>query len=248
MPTRPQTWRFRTTYDGFEHGGLRTAVDLETSTPLSGAGRAIRVNGIILDEGDRPVGSFTRILASGGGHLRARHEAIHLEPEARGRGFARALHSHAEAVYRRMGIVFITMHAEHVGSLLWPRLGFDFDLRRLEGDDEQERRARAVLKLLSPRARKVPDLPRPSELLQAWRACDDPVRSAAAAEMLTRLPTAERLASRDLAGLLLDPAGIAEFDSGGSALGRQLMLGASWDGYKRLSPAGPASSTRERRP
>lgn len=44
---------------------------------------------------------------------------------------SRALHAHAEAVYIRMGVAYVTMHAEHVGSLLWPRLGLDFDLRRV---------------------------------------------------------------------------------------------------------------------
>ena len=246
MPTRPQTWRFRKTYEGFEHAGLRTAVDDETSTPLTRVGRAVRVNGAILDERGSAVGSFTRMLASGSGGLRARHEAIELAPAARGRGFARALHAHAEAVYRRMEIEFITMHAEHVGSLLWPRLGFDFDLRRVEGESERERRARVVLKLLSPRARRVADLPRPWELLQAWLACEEDARSAAAAAMLARLPTAERLADGDLAGLLLDPGALAAFDPGGTGLGRQLMLGASWDGYKSLRTVPPAGG--ERRP
>ena len=247
MPTRPQTWRFRTTYDGFEHAGLRTAVDMDASTPLSGVGQAVRVDGLILDERGRPVGEFTRLLASGREGLRARHERIELLPEARGRGFARALHAHAEAVYRRMEVSCITMHAEHVGSLLWPRLGFDFDLRRVEGEDERERRARAVLKLLSPRARKVEDLPRPADLLREWSASRDEKRSAAAAAMLARLPTPERVAAGDLDGLLLDPRAIAAFDADGTRLGARLMLGASWDGYKPLTPAPIPTGAGERR-
>ena len=168
MPTRPQYWRFRKIYDGFEHGGLRSEIDDGASTPLNRAGRFVRLEGYIVDEAGRRVGGYTRMLASGGEGLRARHEKIELERAYRGRGFARALHAHAETTYRRMGVAFVTMHAEHVGSLLWPRLGFDFDLRAVAGEDEATRRANAVLALLSPRARKVQGLPRPAELLATW--------------------------------------------------------------------------------
>jgi GNAT superfamily N-acetyltransferase len=133
MPTQPQVWRFSAIYDGFEHRGLRAEVDRDASTPLNRTGRVVRLEGHVLDERGRRVGHFTRMLASGGEGLRARHEKIDLAPEARGRGFARALHAHAEDTYRRMGVEFVTMHAENVGSLLWPRLGFDFD--RLLADE-----------------------------------------------------------------------------------------------------------------
>ena len=59
----------------------------------------MRVGGHILDEKGRRVGHFTRMLATGTDGLRARHEDIRLAEEARGRGFARALHMHAERVY-----------------------------------------------------------------------------------------------------------------------------------------------------
>lgn len=244
MPTRPQTWRFRSIYEGFEHGGLRTEVDLEGSTPLNRVGRAVRIEGRIRDEHGRQVGKFTRMLASGSDGLRARHEHLELDPAARGRGFARALHAHAEAVYIRMGVGHVTMHAEHVGSLLWPRLGFDFDLRRLEGDSERERRAHAVLNLLSPRARKVEGRPRPAETLAAWAASADPAERVAAAAMRARLPTRERLVAGDLQDLLLDPLALAGFDAEGTGLGRTLMLGASFDAYKALA----SQEEGERRP
>jgi len=234
VPTRPQTWRFQAIYSGFEHGGLRTEFDRESSTPLNRAGRVVRVGGHIVDERGRRVGHFTRMLATGSDGLRARHEEIRLAEEARGRGFARALHEHAEAVYIRMEVAYVTMHAEHVGSLLWPRLGFDFDLRRVEGETEEERRAHAVLRLLSPRARKVEGWPRPAEALAEWEASRDPARRAAVAELRSRLPTRARLAAGELSGLLLDPRSLGDFDAAGTGLGRTLMLGASWDGYKRL--------------
>ena len=234
MPTRPQVWRFRAIYDGFEHGGLRAEVDRDASTPLNRAGRVVRLEGHVLDERGHRVGHFTRMLASGGEGLRARHEKIDLAPEARGRGFARALHAHAEDTYRRMEVAFVTMHAENVGSLLWPRLGFDFDLRHMEGEDELERRARAVLKLLSPRARKVEGLPRPAELLAQWAASDDASRREAAAALRAVLPTAQRLEARELEGLLLHPLALGAFDAGGTRLGPTLMLGASWDAHKSL--------------
>ncbi|MDX6682409.1 MAG: hypothetical protein QOG94_2448 [Solirubrobacteraceae bacterium] len=235
MPTRPQVWRFRAIYDGFEHGGLRAEVDRDASTPLDRAGRVVRLEGLVLDEHGRRVGRFTRMLASGGEGLRARHEKIDLAPEARGRGFARALHAHAEDTYRRMGVGFVTMHAENVGSLLWPRLGFDFDLRYTDGEDELERRAHAVLKLLSPRARKVEGLPRPAELLAQWAASDDPSRREAAAALRALLPSTQRLHAGQLDGLLVHPLALGEFDAGGSGLGPTLMLGASWDAYKSLA-------------
>jgi GNAT superfamily N-acetyltransferase len=241
MPTRPQTWRFRSIYDGFEHADLRSEVDLEASTPLNRAGRVVRVGGHVVDAEGRRVGHFTRMLASGGDGLRARHEEIKLDPEVRGGGFARALHAHAEAVYARMGVAYITMHAEHVGSLLWPRLGFDFDLRRVAGDTDRERRARVVLKLLSPRARRVADLPRPAELLGRWEASDDPQERAAATAMRALLPTPERLARGELEGLLLDSRSLCEFDAQRTRLGRVLMLGASWDGYKAVPAPQPES-------
>ncbi|HEV7805160.1 MAG TPA: GNAT family N-acetyltransferase [Solirubrobacteraceae bacterium] len=234
MPTRPQVWRFLAIYDGFEHGGLRAEVDRDASTPLNRAGRVVRLEGRVVDERGRRVGHFTRMLASGGEGLRARHEKIVLEPEARGRGFARALHAHAEDTYRRMGVGFVTMHAENVGSLLWPRLGFDFDLRHMEGADELERRAHAVLKLLSPRARKVEGLPRPAELLARWAASDDATRRDAAAALRAVLPSAQRLQAGELDGLLLHPLALGEFHAGASGLGPTLMLGASWDAYKSL--------------
>ena len=234
MPTRPQTWRFQTIYSGFEHGGLRTEFDRETSTPINRAGRVVRVGGHILDERGKRVGHFTRMLASGPDGLRARHEEIRLAEEARGRGFARALHEHAEAVYIRMEVAYVTMHAEYVGSILWPRLGFDFDLRRVEGETEAQRRAHAVLRMLSPRARQVEGRARPAELLAAWEASRDPARRAAVAELRLRLPTRARLAAGELSGLLLDARSIGDFDAAGTGLGRELMLGASWDGYKRL--------------
>jgi len=174
------------------------------------------------------------VRATGAEGLRARHEELELDPAARGRGFARALHEHAEAAYVRMGARCITMHAEHVGSLLWPRLGFDFDLRHLDGGDEQARRVHAVLRLLAPRARKVAGRPRPAELLAQWAAATDPRRQSAAAELRARLPTAATLARREFAGLLLDPRALGEFDAHGTGIGRELMLGASWDGYKSL--------------
>jgi hypothetical protein len=174
------------------------------------------------------------MLATGTDGLRARHEEIRLAEEARGRGFARALHVHAEAVYIRMEVAYVTMHAEHVGSLLWPRLGFDFDLRRVEGETEAERRAHAVLRLMSPRARQVEGRPRPAEVLAAWEASGDPARRAAVAGMRERLPTRSELAAGELSGLLLDPRSLGDFDAAGTGLGRALMLGASWDGYKRL--------------
>lgn len=237
MPTRPQAWRFRTIFEGFEHAGLRTVVDPASSTPLNRVGRVTRVSGLILDDGGREAGRFTRMLASGGDGLRARHEHVELAPAARGRGFARALHAHAEAVYVRMGVGYVTMHAEHVGALLWPRLGFDFDLRRLDGETEAQRRAQAVLNLLSPRARRVdgpPARPRPAETLAAWAASGDRARVAAAAAMRARLPTRERLAAGELDGLLLDPLALAAFDAGATGLGTELMLGASFDAFKAL--------------
>jgi hypothetical protein len=234
MPTRPQTWRFQAIYSGFEHNGLRTEFDRETSTPIDRAGRVVRVGGHILDERGRRVGHFTRMLASGADGLRARHEDIRLAEEARGRGFARALHEHSEAVYIRMEVAYVTMHAEYVGSLLWPRLGFDFDLRRVDGETEVQRRAHAVLRLLSPRARKVEGQPRPAETLVAWAQSRDPARRAAVEALRAFLPTPERVAAGELSGLLLDPRSIGDFDAAESGLGRALMLGASWDGYKRL--------------
>jgi GNAT superfamily N-acetyltransferase len=235
MPTRPQVWRFRAIYDGFEHGGLRSVVDREKSTPLNRAGRAIRLEGDVVDERGRAVGHYTRMLASGGEGLRARHEKIDLAPEARGRGFARALHAHAEATYRRMDVLFVTMHAENVGSLLWPRLGFDFDLRQVEGEDELQRRAHAMLKLLSPRARKVEGRPRPAELLAQWAASEDAARREAVAALRALLPTPALIAKGSLDGLLLDPRSLGEYDAGGTGLGPTLMLGASWDAYKALA-------------
>lgn len=235
MPTRPQTWRFQAIYDGFEHGGLRTEVDRAASTPLNRVGRVVRIEGVIRDEHGRQVGRFTRMLASGGDGLRARHENIALDPAVRGRGFARALNDHVEAVYRRMEVAYVTMHAEHVGSLLWPKLGYDFDLRRLDGSTETERRAQAVLKLLSPRARTVADLPRPAELLARWAASADPAQRAAAAAMRALLPTPARLVGGGLDGLLLDPIALARFDADGTAIGRRLMLGSSFDAYKPLA-------------
>jgi hypothetical protein len=234
MPTRPQTWRFQAIYNGFEHAGLRTEFDREVSTPVNRAGRVVRVGGHILDERGRRVGHFTRMLATGTDGLRARHEEIKLAEEARGRGFARALHMHSERVYVRMEVAYVTMHAEHVGSLLWPRLGFDFDLRRIEGETEAQRRAHAVLRMLSPRARRVEGQPRPAEVMAAWEASDDPAQRAAVAALRDRLPTPPRIAAGELGGLLLDPRSLGDFDVAGTALGRTLMLGASWDGYKRL--------------
>lgn len=234
MPTRPQTWRFQAIYHGFEHGGLRTEFDRRTSTPVDRAGRVVRVGGHILTDDGRRVGHFTRMLATGTDGLRARHEEIRLAAEARGRGFARALHGHSEAVYVRMEVAYVTMHAESVGSLLWPRLGFDFDLRRVEGDTEMQRRAHAVLRMMSPRARKVEGQPRPAEVLAAWAQCGDPARRAAAAALRERLPTPARLPAGARSGLLLDPRSIGDFDADGTGLGTALMLGASWDGYKRL--------------
>lgn len=234
MPTRPQIWRFRAIYDGFEHGGLRAEVDRDKSTPLNRAGRVARLEGYVCDEGGRGVGQFTRMLASGGEGFRVRHEKVELDPAARGRGFARAMHQHAEDTYRRMGVLFITMHAENVGSLLWPRLGFDFDLRRVEGDSEAERRAHAVLKLLSVRARKVKGHPRPAELLMQWAASGDPAEREAAAAMRELLPTPERLAEGRLDDLLLDPLSLGAFDAGATGLGATLMRGASFDAFKPL--------------
>jgi len=107
MPTRPQIWRFRAIYDGFEHGGLRAEVDRDKSTPLNRAGRVARLEGFVCDEDGRRVGQFTRMLASGGEGFRVRHEKVELDPAARGRGFARAMHQHAEDNYRRMEVLFI---------------------------------------------------------------------------------------------------------------------------------------------
>jgi predicted GNAT family acetyltransferase len=238
MPTRPQFWRFRSIYEGFEHAGLRAGVDRDASTPLDRPGRAVRLEGFVIDENARHVGNFTRMLASGGEGLRVRHEKVELDPSARGRGFARALNAHAEEIYRRMGVAFVTMHAEDIGSLLWPRLGYDFDLRRVEGDSEAERRAHAVLKLLSPRARKVEGHPRPVELLVQWAASSDTAKREAAAALRARLPTPERLAAGDLDGLLLHPRDIGDFDAGKTGLGATLMRGASFDAFKALD--GPA--------
>ncbi len=235
MPTRPQTWRLRSIYDGFEHAGLRTQLDQSASTPIDRAGRVVRVSGHVLDETGAQVGHFTRLLASGPEGLRARHEKFELAPAARGRGFARALQAHAEAGYADLAVTCITMHAEHVGSLLWPRLGFDFDIRLVAGDSEQARRAHVVLKLLSPHARRVADLPRPAELLALWDDDDDPRRRAAAAALRARLPSPASLARGELDGLLLDPRSLGEFDAGATGIGRTLMLGASWDGHKPLS-------------
>ena len=246
MPTRPQTWRFQAIYNGFEHGGLRTEFDRDVSTPVNRAGRVVRVGGHILDSKGRRVGHFTRMLATGPDGLRARHEEIRLAAEARGTGFARALHAHAEAVYIRMEVGYITMHAEHVGSLLWPRLGFDFDLRRVEGETEAERRAHAVMKLLSPRARTIEGELRPAERLAEWASSKDPVKRAAAAQLRERLPTPAKIARGDLEGLLLDPRSLGEFDAEGTGFGRILMLGASWDGYKRL-PAPPPRAPRTKK-
>jgi GNAT superfamily N-acetyltransferase len=236
VPTRPQTWRFQAIYNGFEHRGLRTEFDRATSTPVNRAGRVVRVGGHILTGDGRRVGHFTRMLATGSDGLRARHEEIRLAEEARGRGFARALHEHSEAVYVRMEVAYVTMHAESVGSLLWPRLGFDFDLRRVEGETEAQRRAHAVQRMMSPRARKVEGQLRPAEVLVAWMQSRDPARRAAAAELRERLPTPARILSGELSGLLLDPRSIGDFDAEGTRLGAALMLGASWDGYKRLTP------------
>ena len=105
--------------------------DIEHGVELQGgvanAGAVVRVGGHILNGEGRRVGHFTRMLATGKDGLRARHEEIRLAEEARGTGFARALHAHAEATYIRMEVGYITMHAEYVGSILWPRLGFDFE-------------------------------------------------------------------------------------------------------------------------
>ena len=190
------------------------------STPPDRAGRAIRVDGWILDATGRRAGHFTRLLVSGNDGLRARHEQIELEERFRGHGFGRALHARSEEIYRAMGVRYVTMHAEFVGSLLWPRLGFDFDLRRAAGETEQERRADAVRKLLSPRARRVKDRPRPGELLEQWAADRDPARRAAVAAFRAAPP--------------LHPLELAAFDAGRTDLGRELMLSASFDAIKVL--------------
>jgi len=76
MPTRPQVWRFRAIYDGFEHGGLRSQVDREKSTPPNRAGRVARLEGFVCDEDGRRVGQFTRMLASGEEGFRVRHLVV----------------------------------------------------------------------------------------------------------------------------------------------------------------------------
>jgi len=87
---------------------------------------------------------------------------------------------------------------------------------------------------MSPRARKVQGQPRPSEVLVAWAQSSDPARRAAATALRERLPTPARVLAGECSGLLLDPRSIGEFDAEGTGLGPALMLGASWDGYKRL--------------
>ena len=70
-----------------------------------------------------------------------------------------------------------------------------------------------------------------------------------AAPEMCLLPTPGRVAAGELSGLLLDPRSLGDYDAAGTGLGRALMLGASWDGYKRLTPDVQARATLcERRP
>ena len=101
-----------------------------------------------------------------------------------------------------------------------------------------------MLKLLSPRARKVEGLPRPAELLGQWAASEEAARRESVAALRAVLPTPALIAARRLDGLLLDPLSLGRFDAGGTGLGPTLMLGASWDAHKAL--AAPADEvTRE---
>ncbi len=249
MAVPQSTSTFRAIYDGFEHGGLRTQLDEHEEAvffPNTGrAGGAI----VRLASGER-VGEFNRYIAEVDGKLIVRHESIKLNPSARGGGFARALQDHAERRYREMGVCEIRLLAEHVGSILWARLGFEFLLQHAPGDTEAERRASVISELFGRNTRPVSSderqtilyrqqdgteftreepvrLPRPIEVLEAAESSADKTSRAAAEAFRARLPGGhgEPLAT---------PLDLVDFDRGSTRLGERIMLGAAWQGVKHL--------------
>lgn len=249
MAVPKSTSAFRTIYDGFEHGGLRTQLDEhDEAVFFRNAGRA---GGAIvrLASGER-VGEFNRYIAEVDRKLIVRHESIKLDPSARGGGFARALQSHAERRYREMGVCEIRLLAEHVGSILWARLGFDFLLQHAPGETEDERRASVISDLFGRNTRPVSSderetilyrhrdgteftreepvrLPRPIEVLERAESSADTTLREAGEMFRARLPGghAEPFAT---------PLDLVDFDQGSTRLGERIMLGSAWQGVKRL--------------
>ena len=105
---------------------------------LSVGRRAIMVEGAILDEDERVVGTFSRgfFISQTDGKLTAYHDVLRLNASIQREGVATAFNATLEQMYRNAGIEKIVLDAssspgisadqDWVGAAVWPKAGYDW--------------------------------------------------------------------------------------------------------------------------
>lgn len=200
--------------DGFSSGGIIVAVnELEA---VAGPG-SLSLVGDFMNDGVN-VGAFSRVLiVKDDGSRRANHMRMELVPDARGGPFADAFIIESERVYTEYGVTEITLSAEDVGGYLWAKHGF------------------VLAGAAKDKLAKIGEFSgRTAKLL--------PLAIANGLPQLAADAIKERFAA-PLVGTPLEPPEIAQLgksypwtqDGRQVWLGKLTLVGASWNGYKRLS-------------
>jgi GNAT superfamily N-acetyltransferase len=105
----------------FKHAEMRADLTIDREAP-----NLVHVRGVVLDAQNEEVGrgiSRTFFFRDGEG-WEVRHEGLYLNPEAQCKGFGSAFEQYSMEIYRRAGVVQVSLRAEQIGSFAWRNLGY----------------------------------------------------------------------------------------------------------------------------
>lgn len=111
-------------------GGLTSVVtDRDSKIERYGDTWTLEVNGIIVDDNGRKVGSFQRILdIQNDGSPTVSNEYLSIANDYQGQGFAEAFYLQVEETLEEQGYEYVRIHANiDIGGYAWARRGFDWD-------------------------------------------------------------------------------------------------------------------------
>jgi hypothetical protein len=171
------------------------------------------VNGALLTAQNRNVGDLQRVLSiDQHGVLKVTHSRMFLHKDAQNTGFATALNTHAEDVYRAANVRDIKLQAVQVGGYAWARAGFELAVGSGTPEQQLFRRASAATRMVE-------------------RAFNDQRITTAEYEAL--LPRLLAPATTPTKTTLSSTQHFLELGE----LGKRILMGSNWDGVKHLSPA-----------
>jgi hypothetical protein len=226
----------------YGHGGLKAKVWPDRSFAAPAEGQA-RIRGEIQNADGEPVGEFVRrvlrVPVEGGqpGETRLVAENYEMEitdPTLQGQGFASAFNAHMEDLYREAGVHQVRLTANlTVGGFAWARTGFDFaapsDAAKIA---DTFGAAATVARMVAAGTTDRPAKPETGFGRAVLMLADDP-DALAQAEEVTGRAGSEPFGS-DAFPLPFDYSQVGYRPGAKTWPGRELLLGAGWNGVKTL--------------